>query len=337
MVRIRHGSLALALALAVVGCKKDEKKADPAGGDKTAEKAAGNMAGGAAAVGAAAAGEDLSLLPKDSEMVLGINWTQVQGSQLWKQFVEPKLMKPENMAKLNDFKAKCGFDPMTAVKTISVGMKNLSGGKPDGAIVIHGVDKAKTLGCLDTMKADIEKDGTTYTRDGDVALFKDKNGQNIGLTFVNDTTAVGVFGADANAAGVKQVAAGGSKLKDSPAFVDMYSKIRTGDSLWLLMNGNSPLFDKMGSAGIKAKAVYGSLNVTDGLALDLRLRVADDQAAQQLASMSKQQLAQAAKMFDQSDVVAEGADVKYTLVMSAAKLQNMIQQFGPMLGGLGGM
>lgn len=337
MVRIRHGSLALALALAVVGCKKDEKKADPAGGDKTAEKAAGDKAGGAAAMGASASGEDLSLLPKDSELVLGINWTQVQGSQLWKQFVEPKLMKPENMTKLNEFKAKCGFDPMTAVKTISMGFKNLQGGKPDGVIVVHGVDKTKTLGCLDTMKPEMEKDGTEYTRDGDVALFKDKGGQTVGLTFVNDSTAVGVVGADATSAGIKQAAAGGSKLKDSPAFVDMYSKIRTGDSLWLLMNGNSSLLDKMGSMGVKAKAVFGSLNVTDGLALDLRMRVADDQSAQQLASMSKQQLGQAAKMFDQSDVVAEGADVKYTLVMSAAKLQNMIQQFGPMLGGLGGM
>jgi hypothetical protein len=336
MVRIRHGSLALALALAFVGCKKDDKKSDPAGGDKTAEKAAGDKAAGGAATGAVASSEDLSLLPVESELVLGINWQQVQGSALWKQFVEPKMMTGENAKNLSDFKAKCGFDPMTAVKTISLGLKNLSSNSPDGVVVVHGVDKAKTLACLDTMKPEMEAKGTEYTRDGDVALFKDKKGTAMGLTFTNDSTAVAVIGAQANLAGVKQVATGGSKLKDSDAFRDMYSKVRTGDSLWGLMNGNSPVFDKMGNMGIKAKAVFGSLNVTDGLSLDLRIRAADAAGAQQLASMSKQQLGQASKMFDQSDVVADGNDVKYTMVMSAAKLQNMIQQFGGMLGGLGG-
>jgi len=48
-------------------------------------------------------------------------------------------------------------------------------------------------------------------------------------------------------------------------------------------------------------------------------------------------MTQAAKMFDQVDVVAEGSDVKYKVVLSSAKLQQLIAQFGPMLGALGGM
>jgi hypothetical protein len=133
------------------------------------------------------------------------------------------------------------------------------------------------------------------------------------------------------------VTAGNSALKSSPPFLDMYSKVKTTDSLWGLMNGSSQVFDKMGSMGIKAKAMFGSLNVTDGLSLDLQLRLETPDAAKQLTEMSKQQMTQAAKMFDQIDVSANGSDVKYTVVLSNAKLQALIAQFGPMLGAFSGM
>ena len=92
------------------------------------------------------AGDDLSLLPADSEMVLGLNFAQLQQSALWKQFA-PKLM--DKMSKgLNDFKAACGFDPMEAVKSVTMGLKGVGNDQPDGAVVVHGLDKAKSMACL---------------------------------------------------------------------------------------------------------------------------------------------------------------------------------------------
>src|SRR5262245_27627147 len=135
MVRIRKGWL---VAMAVVGlgtaaCKKneDKKSADQPAADKTADKKA--EPGGSPA-SAPSDGEDLSLLPADSEVVLGLNFAQLQQSALWKQF-SPKLM--EKMCKeLADFKSACGFDIMTAFQSMSIGLKGL-GGKPEGAIVVH--------------------------------------------------------------------------------------------------------------------------------------------------------------------------------------------------------
>src|SRR5882757_8033673 len=94
MVRIRHGSpvvvavVVFGLALALFGaCKKDDKKSDPATGDKAGQKS-GDVEKPMSGVAAMAMGaEDLSLLPLDSELVLGINVAQVQQSALWKQFV----------------------------------------------------------------------------------------------------------------------------------------------------------------------------------------------------------------------------------------------------------
>ncbi|HEX4421121.1 MAG TPA: hypothetical protein VH165_24555 [Kofleriaceae bacterium] len=301
----------IGLGLALAACKKDGAGAS-GGGD-----------------------EDLSLLPVDSELVLGINVEQVQQSALWKQFVEPKILaSSDTTKKMAEFKAKCGFDPMTAVKSMSIGLKGLSD-KPTGTVVVHGLDKGKIWSCLDTMKDEIKSDGTEFTRDGDVAIFKNsKVNETYAVTFINDSTLIAVIGDQATPDGVKAAAAGKSALRTSPQFVEMYKKVKTSDSLWGLMNGNSKAFDKMGSLGIKPKAMFGSLNVTDGLAVDLQMRLETPDAATSLATLAKGQLDQAKTMVDKAEVTSEGTDVKFTIVMSSQKLQSLLQQFGPMLGGM---
>lgn len=319
MLRIRHRNLVLALglglALTSAACKKD---------------GAGGPGGGGAS------GDDLSLLPVDSELVLGINVAQVEQSALWKQLVEPKIMASNDFnTKLADFKTKCGFDPMSAVQSISIGLKGLGADKPNGAFVVHGLDKTKTWACLDTMKADITKDGTEFTKVGDVATFKNpKNNSTVAVTFVNDNTLLATIGDQGTPDGVKAAAAGKSALKSSPQFVDMYGKVKTSDSLWGLMNGNSKAFDKMGSMGFKPKAMFGSLNVTDGLSVDLLMRLETPDAAASLTQLAKSQLDHAQQMVDKAEVSNDGADVKFSIAMSNQKLQDLIKNFGGMIGAM---
>ena len=345
MVRTRMGMFAAVLAIGLVGAcsKKDEKKPEGGSGetktaptttDKVAEKPAGQTT--APAPAAVATGDDLSLLPVDSEVVLGLNFAQLQTSALWKKFVEPQLMKGDTQAKLAEFKTKCGFDPMASVSTISMGLKGVGAESPDGVIVVHGPDKTKVMACLDKMKEEAAKDGSTIEKDGDVVNIKNKNGDAFSFTYVNDSTIVGVVGKDANTAGVKKAAMGGSALKTSAAFVEMYSKIKTGDSLWMLINGNSKAFDKAAAMGFKPKAVFGSVNVTDGLAVDLRVRLDTPEQAVQIANMAKGQTQQFVKMVDKLDITAEQADVKINVAMSAQKLEQLVQQFAGMMGGMGG-
>jgi hypothetical protein len=346
MVRIHRGWLvaAVALSFSVAACKKSEKKSEtPTPTDKTAEKGSTTTEPGAGKAvptpGATANGanDDLSLLPVDSEIVMGLNFTQLQQSSLWKKFVEPKLMDGEVQKKFAEFKDKCGFDPLASVKSISLGLLGIGAKKPDGAVVIHGPDKGKVMACLDKMKDEAQKDGDKIETDAGITTVTTKDGDKFAMTFVNDTTMLGVIGANANAAGVKAAAGGGSTLRTSPAFVDMYSKINTGDSLWMLMNGNSHVFDKAAGMGFKPKAVFGSVNVTDGLTLDLRMRLDSPDQAAQIAGMAKGQAAQAKAMFDKLDIGNEGADVKVSLGLSSAKLDALIQQFAGLVGNMGGM
>lgn len=334
----------LALGIGAAACKKDEKKTDgtaatgsgqaaPATPDKkTAEAPA------VAPSAPAAGGDDLSLIPADSDLVMGLNFAQLQKSALWKKFVEPQLLKPDTQAKLAEFKDKCGFDPMTSIQSVSLGMKNIdtkTGKTPDGVIVVHGLDKAKTTACLTKQKAEIEKDGTKLSEAGGVWTFE-KDGKSAAGTFVNDSTMAFVIGANGNANGVKAVTGGTSALKTSPAFVDMYSKIKTGDSLWLLANGNSPMFDKASALGVKPKAVFGSVNVTDGLTLDLRIRLNTPDEATSLANMVQGQAKQAAAMFDKFDVGTETADLKVSIALSTQKLEALVGQLMALTGGMGG-
>ena len=321
MVRTRHAwpviTLALGLTvLAVLGaCKKEGSSAT---GDKSAE-----------ASGGAAGADDMSLLPADSEVVFGINFAQVQKSQLWKQFVEPKLATGEIQQKMNEFKARCNWDPMATVSSVAIGAKGLDGGgKPSFVMIGHGVDKSKALDCLDKSKDQIAKDGGEMTRDGDVVLIKDKNGDTGAMTFANNSTMVIAFGGErGNAAGVKALTSGAGALKTSPTFVDMYKKVKTSDSLWGVAGGK--VLDKL---PVKATAAYGSLNVTDGLAVDLHVRFEKAEDATQATSMINSQTKQAAQFFDKAEFTADGTEMHGVVAMSNQKLQTMIQQFGPMLG-----
>jgi hypothetical protein len=325
MLRIRHRWLVAVIAAGglalVAACKKDDK-ADTAGGKTgTAEKPG--------------ASDDLTYLPIDSEVVFGVNFAQIAQSAVWKQFVEPKLNtgSGEMTGKIAEFKAKCGYDPVGSLKSLSVGGKG-EGANGSFVAVIHGLDKAKAWACVDKMKDDIAKGGE-FTRDGDIALFKAKDGAQVAVTFVNDSTAIAVGGPQANPAGVKAASAGGSALKTSPAFVAMYGKVKTGDSLWFLVNAK-PL-EQFAAFGLKANAAYGSLNAADGLALDMRIRTESPDAAAQLANLLKTQGQNAAKMFDQVDFQPDGNEVKCTVVLSSQKLQSLITTFGGMFGAMGGM
>jgi hypothetical protein len=340
MLRTRIGWLAAiaALGLAAGACKKNDNKAG-SGSGATADKSTTGDKGDKATPVAVAGGDDLALLPVDSEMVMGLNFAQLQQSALWKQF-SPALMAKMSSG-LADFKAACGFDPIEAVKTVSIGMKGLGGSAPDGAVVIHGPEKAKVMACLDKAKAEAAKKGSELTIDGDVFTVKDKNGENSAFTFVNDTTLLGVIGSGASKDSVLAAAKGTSALKSSPTFVEMFSKINTNDSLWMLMNGNSPAFSKMGGLGVKPKAVFGSVNVTDGLTLDMRIRLGSNDEATQLVNMLKGQInnPQVKQMFDKLDVTADGTDAKFAVAMSNAKLQQLVGMLGGMMGGMmgGGM
>ncbi len=283
---------------------------------------------GTTATPAFAQTDDLSLLPVDSELVAGLDFQQLQSSALWRTMIAPKLMTGSAKKQLDEFKANCGLDAMKVVTKIAIGIKGLGNDKPDGVIVAHGVPKAKLIACYDKMSK-LKKPDQDIKRDGDVLLVHDKNGQNVAFTFVDNTTALMVVGTKATTAGIKAIARGRSALRKSAAFSAIYGKTKTSHTLWLIMNGNSKAFDSLAGMGIKPKALYGSLNVTKNLHLDLRMQVDSPDQAKTIANMLSGQIKAMAAMVDKVNVAASGADVVLTVMLSDAKLKALAKQFGP--------
>lgn len=364
MVRFRTSWLVAVVAVGLVGaaCKKDDdKKSDPAAADKSADKS-GDKSGKAddkkpadpkptdkpkddkAPPAMAAkpitgqAGDDLALLPMDSEAVIGINFSQLQGSALWKKFVAPQIAKSD-MSGLQKFKDVCGFDPLDAMKSVAIGVKGIGGTDPTGAIVVHGFDKAKSTACFDKNVGEAEKDGSKVTIDGDVVLITDKSGKKLGFTFVNDSTALMVLGPDAESkAKVKAVASGNTALNKSASFVELYNKLNAQDSIWMIVNGKSAAFQKV-PMPFKLQALFGSLNVTDGLTVDLHMRLSSADEASNLVNTYKPKLSgpEVKMYFDKFDFSSEGPDVKVGVAISGQKLQQLAQMAMGMMGSMGGL
>jgi hypothetical protein len=319
--------------------KPADKPADPAAvkpADKPAEKPA-DPAAPAAKIKQATNVDDLGMLPIDSETVLGVNVALVQTSPLWKDFLAPQLLSDSVKATLEEFKAKCNVDPLAVVNTASIGFKEVAGAR-DGVIIVHGPDKAKVTACADKMKA--EKDAkVTITQDGDATIVKSKTGDvTVAYSFLDDTTAVIVIGAAANAAGIQKVKAKTGGLATSAAFVDMFNRIDTEKTLWMLLNGKNKMFAGLAMAGIKPTHAFGNVDLSDGINLDLRLRLASADQATQSAMMMKSQLGPAAGLLkiDKIDVSSDAQDLKLNMIVSKANIGPMIAQVKNLAKTMGG-
>ncbi len=327
MARQRWLVAVVAISLGSAACKdkkKEEPKTDPKGAVVPADK------GGAAP---AKAVDDLGLIPVDSEAVLGINWAQLTASPLWKQFVEPEMLKDNEFVKnMQQFKDRCGFDPMAVVKTMIVGMSKLDAEPPEGVMVLHGPDKAKVLACVDKFADELKKEDVTVTKDGDIVVFQNRDA-NVAMMFLGNDRVLGTIGSMASVDGIKKAAQGGSTLSTSAAFVDMYGKLNKNDSAWFLANGNSKIFEQASAIGIRPKAVFGSINVTDTMTADVRARLDSPDQATQTATNFRGQVQAMASMFDKLDLTNESADVRLQAAASSVKIKNLFK----LVAGGGGM
>jgi hypothetical protein len=273
---------------------------------------------------APAVSDDLSLIPVDSEIVGGLDWAGLLASPLWQKYVEPQFKSA--MASLPaDFATNCG-DPAKVMSRISFGLKNLTGGSPEGVIVMYGVTKTKMIECMTKSKS--TGPGTKLTRDGDYFLVTG-SGNQAAFTFLNDKTFFGVLGPQGTKEGVKKAALGGSSLKTSPTFVELYGKTKTADTMWVLINGNSKIFDGIGGKmPVKPKAVYGSINVAKDLTLDGRVRVESASQASTLSGGLNSQAGQLAMFVDKLNIGSDGADITISAALSEAKLKALIGMVG---------
>jgi hypothetical protein len=337
MLRIRRAwPLAALAALGFAACKKDDKPADKASDQKSVDKSDKKDDGKkddtksdgkkatestvlAATPSTTASAEDLALIPNTSELVMGINVAQLQTSSVWKKYAEPKLAQDEAAAKLREFKDKCGFDPLVAIKSMAIGVRGLPD-KPEGVAVVHGLEKSKMLPCIDKTKGDDD-----VSHDGDLTFVKGKNGTQFGIKFIDDTTMLVVVGAQVGKDALEAAAKGKSALKSTPAFISMYNKLNANDTLWGLIRGDSKILESAAAAGLSPKGVFGSINASDGITADVKMRLGSpDEAAKFVTGLGAQAKGLVQSYVDSLELANDNDDVVLAIKIGDAKLDNLI-------------
>jgi hypothetical protein len=305
--------LVLAAVMFATGCKESAKEAGKTG-----------KAGAPAAPTAAVPVSDLALLSGDAELVLGVDWQELQTSSIWKQFAFPALMKEKEVVMfVTEIKSRCGIDLAADPKHITIGVKGLDAELPDGGAVVTGLDKAKLLACPTKFKAEAEKEHTVIRTEGDTILALDSDGYGMGVTFVGDR-ALFMIGKSMSTQRFKDAIAGASSLASSKGFMDMHGKIDTQQTGWGFFRGATMEKEVSEIVGSKPKAVYGSVGMKNGVRAQVRARLDSAETASKTVATMLEQIEQARAMLDTADIAADGQDVKLDVGAAGAKLDALI-------------
>jgi hypothetical protein len=295
------------VALGACGGKKDEGKG---GDDKGGTSAASN--------------KDLDMIPAESDVVLGVDLAGARQSALFREYALPMMTRSGDVQKLTEtLKTKCQLDPMAAATRLTAGIKIVDRRNADVVAVLHGVEKAKALPCLDQVKDELAAQQLEVTKDGDVVTIKGDRGE-LAFTFTGDSTAVIVLGPKANKAGVLEAAQGKSTLKSSKKFTDMYSRVQTTHTLWYLVKGDTELVAKnLEKLNVRAEAIFGSANLTDGLEIYGQLRAETEEQASNVVDLVKAQAGMFGSMAQKFEVDRDKTDVKTTVVLTQQQLKTV--------------
>ena len=339
-------AMLMVASAAVAGCKK--KDATPAAGDKAAATAVEKTAAPKSDLPSTKpngpgimSDRALAAIPADSDIIIGANLQKLRNAPLLAAYLDtlPKQMPGMEF----DIKAQCGFDPLSALGSVVVAVNSTT--KRVYAIV-GGIAKSDILKCIDKAKPSITAGGATLAIDGDNIIIShapaaagatdDSKKGGVAMSFIDDHTALLIGDDDpVDAASLKAMttAKTGAGLSGAPDFVNMIKSVDTGVGVWLLVNGSSPA---MAQLPIKAKYVFGSVDASDKLAFDIRIRMGSPSEATSFVSGMGSQIGQLKQMSlaEVATVAVDGSDAHVSVSMSKAQIDQLVGMFKGMAGGL---
>jgi hypothetical protein len=330
---VRSLVVPLALVAAVAACDKGKS----GGGGPSGPTGAA----GAAAIAPAKGGlqRALAAMPKDSDIILGIDFSKVRSSALFKKYESTIMSKiGEDLAK---FQKTCGFNPIEKLTGLLVGGKGQGQDLDQGTIFIRGFDKTAAIDCMKKREAEQKAAGkpAQLTVDGDYVEYVDEDPSDAmrALWVDNETALLVKQGDDAAGKDVLVAAAAakdGDGLTGSKAFTDLLAKTHTGSALWFVIKGDSPMIPMGGM--LKFKALYGSVDAGAGINAEVRMWMNSADEARSAAADFNKQLGQVKAspfggVLSDVSMKAEAEDVVTRVKLSQSQLQEIVklaEQFG---------
>lgn len=319
-----------ALAFSATGC---EKKKDEAGGGAAGGGGAKGAAGAQAAVPSKTG---FAVFPGDSQFVVGINLASARSSGLWAKYKDK--VEAQMASEFAELREACGIDPIGQVQTIIAAGKQGGGGEPDAVVVMKGLQRASLKTCGEKMAA---KEGKklTVTEEGNLANYV-VDDKNIWAAWLDDSTVV--IAPEKDKAYVSARAAGEGGLAEGSAVMALLKSVDTSAAIYFA--ADTAMMGPQAAMMQGAKGIFGSLKLTDGLALDAGLRFDTPDNAKKMTEMVNQQVgAMKGQLPPQFKTLVEKAVIKQVdkdmvlqLSLSGAELEQLAQALEGMKGMLGG-
>lgn len=308
--------IALLLVVAVVGCYRDSAPAKHVAVANTQHPPDHTRE----------ADDELAFLPKESELVVGLDLAMLRSSPAWREQIQPALESSSSFAKN---KQLCGFDMLSVVTHVAFGVRKLDAGSEIVATAAGG-DARQVIGCA--LKEMGDGKYTTQS-DGDVTLVTrtQDTTPGVALSPVGPSHLVVVGAQNVDAKRVRAQLTSGAPLRGSPAFMTIYESLEHGASVWFIVNGSSALFQSL-SLGIRPKYVDGTIIVSDHYVWTTRITMDSAADASQLGNMLRGMSAQVRQMVEELDIHEENAVLHVDVVVTQAQVQTILAMLGAFTG-----
>ncbi len=324
--------LAFALAAGLFACSKGGGGGGPGGGTVTG-----------------AASTALDFLPKDTNLAVGINPTKLKDSKYYAMLAKSIEQNPEAKGTFDAAKA-CGLDWQSDIESIVVaGGTNLD--KDRAIIVVKGNwDHDKLAKCAPAIA---EKGGkkVTVTKDGDLTVIQTEGEKPAYLAWpakgVMMATPASFKGDKAFLSDLMKKA---TSVKDNKVFMDLLGSTDTASGAWfagqLPEQQTAMMMSQLDPSGkLKLLGMYISLGLakefraTVGMRLSGDPKPVADKLNTELDNAKKQLPPQYVDLMKDVSVTTASSDVVIKIGLTEAQIDTiveMLKQFLPMLGGMGG-
>ena len=326
MRHVKYFLAALMIAsLATFGCSKDKES---------------SASGGKASADATAA---FALFAKDSNMVVGINMTQLTSSDIYKKF-KPMLDQQIEQAgdDFKDFKAKCGIDPMKDFKSMIIGGKAGADMEPDEKtmlVVVKGPERPKMVECGKKMS---EEKGGTVAEEGNFTKVTKKDGEVQWIGWLDNNTMV--VAPKMDKAGLEARMAGKDGLSGNKEMMDLLGNTDQTASLWFAMapdGGIKPPAGGMPMPAMDFKAAFGSISTKSGVKIDVGARTGSADSASKLKKELQGKIKEikpmadmmgAGKYVDKLKLSSNGPDLLAKMSLSMKDIEELQKLAGKGMG-----
>ena len=248
--------------------------------------------------GGSASKEDLALVPGDTQMVVGLNFSRMRGTAMWKKLVDLGMGNDRAKKDYEEFAANCiDLNNNAGPESMFVALQGSGAGSKDFDVIIRlkdAVDEARTSKCF-TYMATKGNDTVTTVDYGGKKLYTSARDK-VTASLLDGKTLV--VGSDAWVKKTVDIVAGKepASAKQNVELVALVKSAKTSEAVWgaaIVPQSARDSFksDPKMAPVASMKSVVGMMDFASGLAVDVNMETGSPADATALNTQVQEQLA----------------------------------------------